>query len=285
MIVVLAMLLAPATAKGSTIHDYSNIAIVRILSSQAGDWKPGPRRTKVRKVHLDLRVERTLKGSAAVGSVVKVDTEQVEPGPRAVAVPGAWSGKSIAPGTRYVLFGANKLAGNDRVEGIEALPQVELVLQADRQRRPLAELKDEAPPDALGTIVGEYVLGRLDEVLYTDAAQFDALLAWLESPTVPAGFRLQVMSSILTRVISADPVPDPFWVRLAVASFRVAGLPNAGSLADSILSTYLPNLLGLTSGATKKTPEQVFGAFPEERENARAVAARSEILTKWLEGH
>jgi hypothetical protein len=65
----------------------------------------------------------------------------------------------------------------------------------------------------------------------------------------------------------------------------MAGLPNAGPLADSILSTYLPNLLGLNGGATKKTPEQTFGGFPGERERARTVAGRSPVLSRWMHGN
>ena len=87
---------------------------------------------------------------------------------------------------------------------------MKFVLEADRRKWPLGELRGRASRDALGTITGEYVLGRLDEVLYSDPTQFDALLSWLESPDIPEQFRLQVMSGLLPRVISADPVPQPF---------------------------------------------------------------------------
>jgi len=277
-----ALLLAPAAAEGANIRDYSSIALVRVAAAKPSEWKPGPRQTKVRMVELELAVERTLKGAAPRNPRIKLKTEQAEPGPRDIAVPGAWSRKSIEPGTRYVLFSKSDLAKSDRVEDAGALPQVELALEADTQKWPLGELGAKASKEALGPISGEYVLGRLGEVLYSDAAQFDALLSWLESPETPTNFRLQLASGIFPKVISADPVPQPFSSRLAVAGFRMAALPNAGPLRESILSTYLPNLLGLNGGISRKTPEQVFGAFPGEREKARPVARSSPALSQWI---
>ena len=281
VIFLLALLVTPMAVQGTTMRDYSHIAVVHVVSAAASDWKPGPRQTKVRKINLTLAVERNLKGAS--GSQVLIETEQAEPGPRISALPGAWSGKSIAAGARYILFTRSDLAHSDRVEDIAVLPQVEFMLEADRQRWPLGELGSKAPGDALGAISGEYVLERLGEVLYSKPTQFDSLLSWLENPETPPNFRLQVASQIFSTVISDDPVPLPFSNRLVVSGFRMAALPNAGPLADSILSTYLPNLLGLNGGISRKTPQQVFSAFPGEREKARSVAGRSSILNGWID--
>ena len=284
MMPLLALLLPLAAIKAPTICDYSTIAVARIEAAKPADWTPGPRQTKVRKVELRLTIEQMLKGRSPRESQITIEMEQAEPGSRTVAVPGAWSEKSIETGTRYVLFSRSDLSHSDRVEAAASLTQVKFVLEADRHKWGFADLRFNASPNALGPIAGEYVLARLDEALYSDAAQFDALLTWLESPGTPASFRLQVASVIFSKVISADPAPQAFWSRLAVGGFRMAGLPNAGPLGESILSTYLPNLLGLAGGATKKTPEQVFGRFQEERDKARSVAARSPLLSRWIEG-
>lgn len=285
MIFLLALLLAPAAMEGASIRDYSHIAVARIVSATASEWQPGPRRTRVRKIELTLAIERSLKGAADRDSQVMIEAVQAEPGPRVIAVPGAWSGKSIAAGTRYILFTQSDLAHSDRVEDATTLPQVEFALEADRQKWPLGELGAKAPRDALGPILGEYVLARLGEVLYSNPAQFGALLLWLELPETPTNFRLQVASPIFSKVISDDPAPQAFWSRLAVSGFRMAEIPNAGPLADSILSTYLPNLLGLNGGISRKTPQQVFAAFPAEREKARAAVRGSRPLSQWIDGN
>ena len=104
MIILLALLFAPAAVKGSAILDHSNIAVVKILASDPGEWNPAPRQAKVRNVRLELRVEHVLKGAIPPRSHVNVEAEQYESGPRTIALPGPWSDKSIDPGARYILF-------------------------------------------------------------------------------------------------------------------------------------------------------------------------------------
>ena len=281
MILHLLLLAAPLLTH-SIIRDSPRIELVRIESSIPSPWAAGPRQTRVRTVAVTVAVEQELKGKPDPRSQLSFQVQQTEPGPRTIAVPGPWSGRRVDPGSRLIVFSASDPAHASRVEDAAALPQVAAALQAERDRWRLGDLSAKAPRDALGALFGEYVLSRLDEILYSDATQFDSLLTWLESKAVPAAFRLQVLSQICTRVISDDPAPPAFWSRLAVSGFRVAGMQDAGALGDSMLSTYLPNLLGLNGGVSRKTPQQVFARFAQDRERARAAAGRSALLTQWI---
>ena len=279
MMLHLVMLLAPLMTQ-SSIRDSSHIDLVRIERSTPSAWTPGPRHTRVRTVAITIAVEHELKGKP--DSQLAFEIQQTEPGPRTIAVPGAWSGKSVDPGSRLIVFSASDPAHATRVEEAATLPQVETAVQADRQKWRLGELGIKASREALGPLFGEYVLSRLDEILYSDAGQFDSLLSWLETDRVPADFRLQMMSAIYPRVISDDPAPPAFWSRLAVSGFRIVSMPDAGALRESMLSTYLPNLLGLNDGISRKTPQQVFAHFPQDRARAHTAVSVSPLLNQWF---
>ena len=281
VIFMAALLLWPMMANASTIRNASIIAVVRIDASTAGAWAAGPKQARMRTAEIDLVVERTLKGRAP-RQRLHVTVEQSEPGPRTVVVPGAWSGKSIERGARFVLFSQTDLSHADRVEPPESEATVKLALNAQESKRPLGEILARAYHSELNELMGEYILERLDEVLFSDVRQFDALLSFLESPGVPAVFRQQVLSGVFTKVMNADPAPQPFWSRLVVTGFRVAALTQAENFRDTVLSTFLPNLLGLTGGLSRKTADQVFQHFPEDRAKAREPASRSELLMNWL---
>jgi hypothetical protein len=280
----LVLLCAQAVISPSAIREYANIALVRVVDAKPSPWEPGPRRTKTRRIALELAIERSLKGAQSPPAQVRVDAEQVEPGPRVTAVPGAWSGKSIEPGSRYIVFANGDLAKIGRVVEASALPQIELALQAERQKWRLDQLAAKAPPEAVGVMLGEYVLARLDEVLYSDPERFSSLLSWLERPETPSAFRLQLASGIFPKVISDDPVPRAFWTRLAISGFRMAALPDSAALAEALVGTYLPNLLGVTGGISRKSATDLFAAFPGDRQTVSTVAARSPELSSWISG-
>ncbi len=282
MIFRAALLLWPMFAQASSIRDSSVIAVVRIEGSDAHPWAAGQKQMQVRTVDLGLAVERALKGRAPAQHF-RLTVEQSQPGPRDIAAPSPWSGKSIEPGARYILFSRTDLSHADRVEPVESESTVRLALEADSAREPLGDLLPKAPASALNPLLGEYVLDRLRELRFSDNGQFDALLSYLESPRPPEAFRRQVLSGIFAIVMNSDPVPQRFWSRLAVAGFRVASLKQAEGFRDAILSTYLPNLLGLSGGLSPKTANQVFQDFPGDRLTAREQAARWPLLMKWLE--
>jgi hypothetical protein len=282
MIFLAALLLWPMIAQASSIRDSSVIAVVRIETSDAHPWAAGPKQMQVRTVDLGLAVERTLKGRAAAQHF-HITVEQSQPGPRETATPGPWSGRSIEPGARYILFSRTELSHADRVEPVESESTVRLALDAESTRDPLGDLLARAPVSAPNPLFGEYVLDRLGEAPFSDYGQFDVLLSYLESPGPPEPFRRQVLSGIFTMVMNADPAPQRFWSRLAVSGFRVAALKQAEDFRDAILSTYLPNLVGLSGGLSPKSANQVFQNFPGDRLTAREQAAGRPLLMKWLQ--
>ena len=186
-------------------------------------------------------------------------------------------------GTRYVLFSRSDLAHADRVESLDSEGAVELALRAERERWPLGKLLNRAPAGALNGLMGEYILERLEDMSFSDPQQFDAALDFLESPDAPALFRQQVLSGIFSQVMNSDPAPRVIWGRLAVAGFRIAALTQEQDFRDVLLSTLLPNLLGLTGGLSHKTANQVFQDFPEDRTKARVQARGYEPLKSWLD--
>lgn len=269
-------------SQASTIRSASLISVVCVERANPQPWASGPRQTRVRTVELELVVERMLKGSVSAHRLTTA-VKQSEPGPREVAVPGPWSGKSVEAGTRYVLFSRSDLAHADRVESLDSEGAVELALKAERERWPLGKLLNRAPASALNELMGEYVMERLEDMSFSDPQQFDAVLGFLESPDAPALFRQEVLSGIFSQVMNSDPAPQVIWRRLAVAGFRIAALKQAQDFRDVILSTLLPNLLGLTGGLSHKTANQVFQDFPGDRTKARAQASGYELLRLWLD--
>jgi hypothetical protein len=277
------LLLWPTMGYGTGIRNSSTIAVVRIESARVGPWNDGPKQTRVRRAEIDLIVERMLKGRVASRSI-HLTVEQSEPGPRTVVVPGPWSGKSIDAGARYVLFSRSDLSHADRVEPPEAEATVKRLITAERSRLSLDKMLSKANNSELNEMMGEYVLLRLEEDRFSDFRQFEGILSFLESQGPPDHFRQQVLSGMFNLAMNADPVPEPFSSRLVVSGFRVAASEPGNGFQETLLSTFLPNLLGLTGGLSRKTADQVFRTYPEDRARAGASSRGSALLTNWLNG-
>jgi hypothetical protein len=282
MRLIASLLVAEVVMAASLIDDSSNIAVVSIQASKPEPWIPGSRQTKTRSVELEIAVERVLKGGFGALSQSRITVQQTEPGPRVTAVPGAWSGKAIDRGARYIVFSRADLNQVHRVEPKEALAEVEYVLKAAKLNWSVAEFARNAPKPVLGPIAGEYVLERI-ETLYQGGSEADAFFALLESAETPDQFRRQMLLGTFAAVTSGGTAPDEFSSRLAVTGFRVAANYETGNLRHALLSTFLPNLLGLKGGAPTKTADQVFRQYPADRDTARSIPDLPESLSSWLD--
>jgi hypothetical protein len=222
-------------------------------------------------------------------------------GGRIFAVPGVWSDKPLHAGDQYVVFceSASSRATVVLLESStlrvaaadEVLADVELALTSESFSLPNALRRLQNRRSSVGPLFGEYISARLDEVMFQHADDFDRVMSFLEAPGLPERFRGLVVGNVYSKLLAADPVPLGFASRLAVASFRIVALPDAANLRENLLQTYLPNLVGLEGGARSKSADEVFAAYPRDRDDAEQTlekyqgdAAASSLLA-WLRRH
>jgi hypothetical protein len=270
----------------SVILQATHMLLIQIESADSGSWAQETARTQARSVKLQISLREVLKGSVGddTSTNIEIPVQQAAGlGSRIFAVPGVWSGKLLNAGTRHVVFcRSSSVNANDILQEAhtmavmssgECLSDVRRTLDAEREHVTLPELipRFAGDPDSLGPLFAEYMAARLDEVLFRDAEGFNELMSSLETPIVSSRFRGIILREIYSRALLADPAPPGFDDRLVVGTLRIIALPEAAPLHDDLLKTYLPNLLGLEGGATKKRAESIFRRFPGEREQAERV--------------
>jgi hypothetical protein len=281
----------------------THVLLVRVRDSTPGPWQAASPRFEDRGVEVSFELVRVLKESVPErpGGVVRVRVRQWRPtGSRFSAVPGVWSAHALDPGAEFVVFSRGPRDAADAL----AEPCCELVRPAGPI---LADVEAVAaagdPPEALGRLLDSladrlptlgpqfalYVLDRLAEVLFEDPDGYDTVNRVAETPKLSPPTRHVLSTGIITQVLMRDPAPNEFVARLVVGSCRVLALPSEGSLQQNLLGTYLPNLLGLEGGATKKAARDVFAEHPDERKFVVGVLrnypdqAAARPLREWAE--
>lgn len=273
----------------TTVDPTSRSLIVRatrilVIQIAAADAKPWTRKqaAQERSVALTLKVEEILKGAVRQkpGDQVKVDVVQVRRdidwgGPP----PGAWSSASVEPGTRLVAFGrsdsddAAASLGDpgciQLVPAAEALAEVHLAAQAEAAPLDLhglvAAARSIAP--SLGTLFADYLWVRHRADIVASFAAFDEVAGLLEDPKLGKDARTTL---VMTLTMGVDTAGPKHLHRLAVALFRLLGLPEAARLHDNLVGTYLPNALALQTPHPRRA-EDVFHDYPGEQARARAA--------------
>jgi hypothetical protein len=287
----------------SVILQATHILLLQIESADSGSWAQETARTQARSVKLQISLREVLKGSVGddTSTNIEISVQQTAGlGSRIFAVPGVWSGKPVSAGTRLVVFcrssSRNAISILQESHALAVLPPEECLsdvrraLDAEREHVTLPELipRFAGGPDSPGPLFAEYMAARLDEVLFEDREGFNELLSSLEMPVLPPRFRGLLLRTLFERVLLADPAPPGFAERLVVAALRIAMLPDAAPLRPDLLTNYLPNLLGLEGGATRKVADSVFLGFPGERERAeRALTdypepAEAALILDWI---
>lgn len=162
----LGSLLAAALTSGAVAatpaFDAPSIVVVRIEAAAPGPWRFVERTERQRHVALDLVVERVLRGPLHAGEQLKMNAEQSEAVGRFAAVGGAWSGKTLEKGGRYLIF-ARTPTDVVRVAAPSQVVDVELALDFEKSKWPLSELARRAGPKGklLGPLFAEYLAASL----------------------------------------------------------------------------------------------------------------------------
>jgi hypothetical protein len=277
----------------SVILHATHIFRVRVVSALPTPWVEVDPPTKKRTVTLALALEAVYKGKSAAAAGDQVKVEVVQFGrtiSRVFAVPGAWSEKSLAPGTEWVVFATHP--GNDTAKALadpeqvyptaEAQPDVELAVAEHVEKLALPGLMARAKAKAaqLGFLFAEYLWSEHGAAARVDPGQFEPIASWLEEPTLAVPARAALLSQIhndLDRPGSAPAVQD----RLVRALFQLLEIHETAVLHDNIMSVYLPNRL-------QRSADEVFRGHEEQRARATqtvrryAGAAPTTAIADWL---
>ena len=281
----------------------THILLVRVDAAQMGEWvlqTTGLRRS------LDgtLTLMEVFKGTVqqSVGDQFVVKTEQFRISTLwLMPIPGVWSEQPLDPGTQLVAF--CRTDGTDAAEIIKdpfceklivagsALLDVRLAFQAETQHLTLPALYERFQPNAasLTYLFTEYLWAAYGTDAMHNAEQFEALLRFLEEPNLGPVARLTLLTPIYSMFLTGT-IDAALLNRFVITLFHLLRLPNAGSLHDNIVGTYLPNVLGLHAGIAVKAAADVLKDYPEERatldETLRNYSGGSPTapLVGWLKG-
>ena len=269
---VVALVALVATAlhtHATTIFDAPSITVMQIRAASVGKWKSVDPSERQHVVDLNLRVERVLRGSLHPGATLKIAAEQREPVGRTFAVAGPWSGKALQPGLRYLVF-ARSPSETLRVTDIGEVEGVELALAFEDHKWPLSDLERRAGAKRhlLGQLFAEYLSTKLPVAVSQDARQWNSILSFIEAPGLTTVFRDQAAVAAMDAVLMVSPSPDAIVERTVVMAFRLLSLPDESAFHNRLVTTYLPNLLGQEGSERKRTANDIFAAYPGERERA-----------------
>ncbi|MCA1826877.1 MAG: hypothetical protein ABR567_01650 [Myxococcales bacterium] len=276
----------------SLIVRATHVFLVQVLSAQPGPWAADVEPTEKRAVDLSLRIERMFKGETerAAGDTVKTTVEQWRGTiSRTFKLPGPWSGASLEPGTRYVVFAAGDGAAAEllRVPTLvlpesQAVPDVELADEEDSETLPLAAVLEKAigVADRLGFLFTDYLLERHGATVLSIPKQFEHVARLLESPKLTNVARnglLHGLASAIDQGRAVAAVEDRF-IR---ALFRLLALPEAGPFANNIVDVYLPGRIA------RRTARLVFRSAAQERVRAQQsmskhAGSHADAIREWL---
>jgi hypothetical protein len=278
----------------------THVLVIRIEVSQVGEQSPDPSGWLRREVSLTLRLEERLKGTTRedVGSSLSLQvTQWASTSPWATRLPGVWSGQSVEPGTLLVAFCRSE---GDRTAELlvepacellmpaeDALADARLAMRAETGRLDVETLLAEAREVAasLGHLFVEYLWEVHGDAFLWNPKAFESLMQLLEHPDLALIARATLLSQVSSRFL-AGTANHANRVRLALAMFRLLEVDKAALLRDNILGTFLPNLLGLSSGAAQVKADEVFLDLPDERQRmetlVRELQPSAEALIQWL---
>ncbi|APR87763.1 hypothetical protein A7982_13112 [Minicystis rosea] len=268
----------------SLILRATRILVATITSTKPGPWSPLPPNAEERRVTISLKLDEVVKGPVTQhpGDVVDVDVRQEKTDVPWGPLPGVWSNHPIDPSTRVIAFGkidskdAAVTFGDNGCEALlapeEALADVHIAAKAEAGHLDLAHLLALARPAAgtLGAPFADYLWARHEAEALSSPAAFDSIASFMEEPALGHVPRTTLVMNVSTAIDMAEPPVPKQANRFAVTLFRLVALPEAARLHDNLVSTYLPNLLGLGS-ADARRPEDVFHDLPADRAKARTA--------------
>jgi hypothetical protein len=273
----------------------THIGLVRLETVQPSEWQPAGR-IEQRRVLLTVTLLELYKGDLRerVGATVSLPVWQSRPaGLRIFAVPGVWSGYELESGARFVLFSvsSSQIAEEVFVEqslfrvepAATAVPDVLLALRGGVPEISVADhiarCNDEMP--TWGYLFARYFEARMPEAFFNHFRDFDALMHAVEDPRLSATATRILLAAAYSKLMLYDPAPPIFLHRLLMATERVLQTSRGESLRAAVLETYLPNLLGITGGLTRKHASEVLAYDRSEFEQFLREANEGELLS-WV---
>ncbi|MES1206464.1 MAG: hypothetical protein ABUS79_11045 [Pseudomonadota bacterium] len=288
----------PEPESASEVLRASHILVVRIDDARFGDWLPeeaGP--LKRRFVELHLTLEETLRGRTdqvcGEGAIILV--RQRGTGTLRVAEDaGVWSHVELARDLRLVAFCAGPSTdiavllqppACQLLLGPDALPDVRAALDLQgRNLQPVLLLARAAPLlEQRGDILARYLWARTRAAVLTDETAFETLMRIVEAPATSRAARDVLITAVQQELGLIEAPPWSALLRFARAMLVLLTMPAAEALHPMLAQVYLPNLLGLTTGAPALAARDVFGrsdghagdggGAPDEATRAQVQAA------------
>jgi hypothetical protein len=274
------------------------IFLFRLENAQAGDAASASGGTHlVRPVQLTIRILEIFKGELdeQPGTSVSLKISQSERGPgRQYALPGVWSGLSLAPGGEYIAFSrtasrsAAVVAGDEGCQRIfpasEALADLRIALAAENSGRPIGEILQMALPVAsqIGYLLAEYLSVKTMDLQLPDPLTFGFLMDLMEARALHETPRITFLDDAYAKVIDSDRPLPRIVNRFVVALLRVLAIPEAAEYRSRILEDYLPHALRLDDKENIRKSVDVLSSYPNDRVLAARVLSGSPRLLAWL---
>ena len=287
----------------SVILRSTHILLIRIESSEAGQWQPDPSGNLVRHVRLAVRLEQILKGKVALkeGSQLRIEVRQFgRSGTRYYALPGAWSDQPVQPATRLVAFSSSQSADaahllvepacKEIMPAESSLVDARIALDTERKSLSLSDSLKLAEPSAgsLSHVFPEYLAAKYQGSLLGNISEFSSLMRFIENPKLSSVARTTLLEFAVSEIGDVRSPSPPIVLRLVVTLFNLIALPEAAGLHDNIVAVYLPDVLRWQQVDGKLSASQVFQGAPSERARAEAIInayhgnVATDTLKTWL---
>ena len=257
---------------------------IGLRSVRVGDWRPISAYLQDRPLQLDVELLAVLKGAvdwAPHSRLHLTATQAANRGPRFVAVPGIWSRVDLSPGTELIAFASAGGAAADVLDetacfrlspAAEVQSDLDLAAQVTASGADLASAVHQivaTMPRVVGPLLAQALADLVWDAWPRPEDGLAAVLSLLLSRQLPAPSRYVLLSDLVSGVLLRDPAPDSLIAPVVRAGFQLLGEPAAEPLHENLITTYLPNLLGLEGGAL---PRAVQDVYPDPADRAAALA-------------
>lgn len=294
----------PNTEPNSIVRRSTHILLVKVINATAGTWVPSSPGLKSRTVKLSLQITQTLRGTLNPPPIEPVHTTitasdyagelMMQP------VTGVWSGVELAPGTDLVIFAQSTSLRIEHVLTEPACTRVvpadsvlhglRIAVKAEAERLSLDRTLALAIPEAtwLDPTFADFLWDQYGAGATASQADFALLAGFAEGKDINTTTRNALLDGGYTLVkLHGDATPERAQ-RLALAMCRVLLMGEATDLHENLIGTYLPNLLGITSGLPLQPASTVFKGHEAERDALAAFLrqhgthADAAPLKSWL---
>ena len=274
----------------SVVVRSSHILLVKVVAAKPGPWVPFKPGLKSRKVQLSIAIAETLRGKVdpAPDGPVDVTVEQTDYDGELMMQPlqGSWSRVPLDPGAELVTFSDSASRRAERVleepacklvvPAEQVLPGLRIAAQTLVRDLPLKQTLDLAAPvtGRLDPIFAEFLWEQYADETMASQPAFDSLAEFSERKELTPKTRQALIDGAYNLVsLRGDETPTR-GQRLALTMWRVLLMPDAADLHENLIATYLPNLLGITSGLPPQPASRVFENREPERNAVEAFLRR-----------